>query len=69
MPRTPDATLDDVLSVFEQSDDPVLTASEVADYLDVSRRTALRKLQELEEQGEVGRKEVGSRAVVWWEKT
>ena len=66
MPRTPETTPDDVFAVFEKSEDLVLTASEIGELLDVSRRTALRKLETLEEQGRVKRKDVGARAVVWW---
>ena len=66
MPRTPETTPDDVLAAFAQSEDLVLTASEIAETLGISRRTALRKLETLEENGQVQRKDVGARAVVWW---
>lgn len=62
----PPGDVDDVKAVFESYDDPVLTTREVGDALDVSRRTALRKLQALEEAGIVTRKEVGPRGAVWW---
>ena len=59
-------TPEDVLDVFAKVETPVLTANEVGEELGMSRRTALRWLKELEDEGQVGRKEVGARAVVWW---
>lgn len=56
-------TLEDVLAMF--NDEP-LSASDVADEFDISNRAALNKLEELKERGEIQRKNVGSRAVVWW---
>ncbi|QLG60498.1 helix-turn-helix domain-containing protein [Halorarum salinum] len=58
---------DDALEVF--SDHEPRTASEIADALDVSRRTALNKLSELVERGDLRRKKVGGRAVVFWKPT
>ena len=61
-------TLSDVTEVFESRDDYAepLTASEVADALGCSRRTALNKLHELQEDTEVSSKKVGGRSRVWW---
>jgi DNA-binding transcriptional ArsR family regulator len=56
----------EIRAIFERHDDPVLTTSEVGDALDVSRRTALRKLTALEDAGVLTRKEVGPRGSVWW---
>jgi predicted ArsR family transcriptional regulator len=54
-------------SAFELFDDhEPRTASEVAEALDVSRRTAYNKLAELAERGDLRKKKVGGRAVVWW---
>jgi len=44
----------------------VVTAGELTEELDTSRDTILRRLRTLHENGEVERKEVGARAVVWW---
>ena len=56
-------TLDDVLELF---DGEPLSASDVADRFDISNRAALNKLEQLHEQDEIERKNVGSRAVIWW---
>lgn len=58
-------TLDSVLRVFEEADLPVLTAGEVADELDCSRSGAYNKLEELVERGDLQKKKVGARAVVY----
>lgn len=58
-------TVDAVLDVFEEAKVAVLTASEVADELDCSRPAAYNKLEELVKQGELQKKKVGARAVVY----
>lgn len=55
-----------ILKLFDASDDPFLTAPEIAAELDVTRQTATRWLKRMSEKGLVGRKEAGSNAVVWW---
>lgn len=62
---------EDVLEVFrarEDSSEP-LTAPEIAEALDCSRRTALDRLNDLEERGAVASKKVGARSRVWWRST
>ncbi|MFW6436342.1 MAG: hypothetical protein ACOCYZ_01760 [Halococcoides sp.] len=57
-----------VIAVFKDRDDYAepLTASEVADDLGCSRRTALNKLHDLEDTTDVTSKKVGGRSRVWW---
>jgi response regulator of citrate/malate metabolism len=62
---TEQVTLDSVISVFKNADLPVLTASEVADELDCSRPSAYNKLEKLVDRGELHKKKVGARAVVY----
>ncbi|MFB6232799.1 MAG: HTH domain-containing protein [Haloarculaceae archaeon] len=66
--RETEFTLGDVTGVFESRDDYAepLTASEVADHLGCSRRTALNKLHDLEAETELTSKKVGGRSRVWW---
>lgn len=61
---TPDA-VEEVFSGREDRAEP-LTAKEVGDVLDCSRRTALNRLHDLEEADAVASKKVGGRAKVWW---
>jgi predicted ArsR family transcriptional regulator len=65
---SPSVTPEDVLEVFAARDDDSepLTAPEVADALGCSRTTALERLRDLAEQGEVTSKKVGGRSRVWW---
>lgn len=62
---TEQVSLDSVTSVFRNADLPVLTASEVADELDCSRPSAYNKLEKLVDRGELRKKKVGARAVVY----
>jgi biotin operon repressor len=66
--RIPATTPDDVLGVFADRDDrgEPLTAPELADRLNCSRRTALNKLHDLEDRDDVASKKVGGRSKVWW---
>lgn len=56
--------LDAIRAFFEGSEPR--TAAEIADELDISNRAVLNKLDELHERGEIKRKKVGGRAVVWY---
>jgi len=46
--------------------DPVVTASEVAESVDMSKQGVNKRLRELADEGYVVRKEVGARAVIYW---
>ena len=59
-------TVESVLSVFENAEIPVLTATEVAEALNCSRPAAYNKLEILvEEEKELHKKKVGARAAVY----
>ncbi len=66
--RDTEFALSDVTQIFEGREDYAepLTASEIADKLGCSRRTALNKLHELEEETDMKSKKVGGRSRVWW---
>ncbi|MGN8215459.1 HTH domain-containing protein [Halococcus sp. PRR34] len=61
----------DVLAVFEERDDPAepLTAPEIADELNASRRTVFDRLEALRERGAVASKKIGARGRAWWVPT
>jgi MarR-like DNA-binding transcriptional regulator SgrR of sgrS sRNA len=61
-------TTSDVTAVFKDREDYAepLTASEIAERLGCSRRTALNKLHELQETTDITSKKVGGRSRVWW---
>jgi len=56
----------DLASVFVKKNEPVLTASDVAEELDITQQGAHAKLQRAQQRGAVKKKTVGARAVVWW---
>jgi len=62
----PEVSDGDLLDVFRESEKPVLTATMVAEEVDIGRKAVLGRLQELEDKGVIERMEVGARAVVWW---
>lgn len=66
--RETEFTKSAVVEVFRNRADYAepLTASEIAEELDCSRRTALNKLYELAEETDVTSKKVGGRSRVWW---
>lgn len=55
-----------VLELFQDIDEPVLTASEIADEFGITQQAAYSRLKRLHEDGLIDRKEVGARAVAWW---
>ncbi len=62
-PRVSD---EEILKIFRQSADPVLTASEVATEIPIKRRSVYDRLVQLEEEGLLESKKVGGRTTVWW---
>lgn len=56
----------DILKVFDNADEPVLTASEIAKALPVTRQALNYRLNRMHENGLVDRKDAGARSVVWW---
>lgn len=58
----------DILLVFDSTDDPFMTAKEIADELPITRDAVLRRLKDMEDEGLVGQKKAGARAVGWWAK-
>ena len=54
----------DVLEVF--TDTEPRTTKEIAEGLELPQRTVYSKLEALHEQGDIGKKNIGGLAVVWW---
>jgi len=57
---------EDILREIALSPDPVVTAAEIAERTDYTRSNVNYRLSNLVESGDVKRKEVGARAVVYW---
>jgi len=66
-PRAPaqKARDENILGVFEASDDPVVTTAEVAAELPIGKRATLNRLEDLADRGEIDSKDVGV-GRVWW---
>ncbi|EMA46611.1 hypothetical protein C448_05898 [Halococcus morrhuae DSM 1307] len=64
--RKPTVSDDEILEIFRNSTDPVLTAPEISDLISISRRGTLDRLKNLEEDGILQSKKVGGRRAVWW---
>ncbi len=62
---TEQVTPESVLTVFEDAELPVLTATEVAEELDCSRPASYTKLEELVRREAIQKKKIGARAVVY----
>ena len=60
--------LRETLALFEETGDPV-TTTEVADRLEVGRRSAYDRLDRLAERDRLATKKVGANARVWWRPT
>ena len=57
---------ENIKQLFRISETPVLTAPEIAETFGISTQAANYRVKQLHENGEVGRKRVGSSAVVYW---
>jgi len=55
-----------ILRAIALHPDPVVTAQEVADSIDMSPQGVNKRLKELAGKGYIVRKEVGARAVIYW---
>lgn len=64
--RKPTVSDEDILSVFTNTADPVLTTSEVAEEIGLGRRGTLDRLTNLAEEGLLQTKQVGNAGAVWW---
>jgi predicted transcriptional regulator len=66
MARPREFMREDLLTVLKEHEEPFLTVGDITGRVNVSKSTVHDRLEELNDEGVVKRKEVGSRAVVWW---
>lgn len=64
--RKPTVSDDDILEVFQQASDPVLTTAEVTAKIDIGHRGTYDRLQALADDGDLEMKKVGDSGAVWW---
>lgn len=63
--RSPTVSDREILSVFVDAADPVLSAPEVADQLSIGKQGTYQRLRELEEKGALDSKKI-ARGRAWW---
>ena len=64
--RKPRVTDDEILQLFRDTDDPVLSTAEVTDQLPIKRSATYKRLSALRNDGELAGKDIGGRNTVWW---
>jgi hypothetical protein len=64
--REPRVSDEDILELFRETSDPVLSTAEVADALPIGRRGVLDRLHSLEDEKKLMSKNIGGRNIVWW---
>ncbi|WP_424004170.1 hypothetical protein ACOZ4I_06470 [Haloarcula salina] len=62
----PSVTDDEILAVFRETNDPVLSTAEVTEQLTLKRRSVYDRLSSLADDGRLNHKEIGGRNTVWW---
>jgi predicted transcriptional regulator len=67
--RKPTVSDNEILEIFCQQADPVLTTAEVAAELDIGHRGTFDRLRKLADEGTIEMKKVGDSGVVWWYPT
>lgn len=62
----PSVTDEEILAVFRETTDPVLSTAEVAEQLTLERRSVYDRLVSLRDDGALESKQIGGRNTVWW---
>lgn len=62
----PSVTDEELLQLFRETGDPVLSTAEVAEQVTLARRSVYDRLKALHEEGRLEAKEIGGRNTVWW---
>lgn len=62
----PTVTDEEILALFRETDDPVLSTAEVTEGVSLKRRSVYDRLTKLAEQEKLNQKEIGGRNTVWW---
>lgn len=64
--RKPRVTDEELLEMFRDTDDPVLSTDEVAARLPIKRRATYERLSSLREDGRLNGKQIAGKATVYW---
>ncbi|MFC7323090.1 hypothetical protein ACFQMF_00700 [Halorubrum rutilum] len=57
---------DEIIKLFRDTDDPVLSTAEVAEQVPLKRRATYNRLRSLADEGRLESKQIGGRNMVWW---
>ena len=57
---------DELIAVFRDADDPVLTSREVSESVSIGHSGVKKRLDALHDDERLHKKKVGGRATVWW---
>jgi len=64
--RQPTVSDEEILNVFKETADPVLTTREVAEEIGLGRRGTFDRLRKLAQEETIEMKKVGETGAVWW---
>jgi len=63
---TPRVSDNEIIDLFRDTDDPVLSTAEVAEQVPLKRRATYNRLRSLADEGRLESKQIGGRNTVWW---
>ena len=63
---TPRVSDDEIIDLFRDTDDPVLSTAEVTEQVPLKRRATYNHLRSLADEGRLESKQIGGRNTVWW---
>jgi len=64
--RKPRVSDDEILQLFRDTDDPVLSTAEVTEQVPVKRSATYKRLSALRDNGQLIGKDIGGRNNIWW---
>lgn len=64
--RKPRVTDDEILQLFRDTYDPVLSTAEVTEQVSIKRNGTYKRLSALRDDGQLTGKNIGGRNTVWW---
>ncbi|PHQ38980.1 hypothetical protein DJ69_08525 [Halorubrum persicum] len=64
--RKPRVTDEEILQLFRETDDPVLSTGEVTEQLSIGRSATYKRLKSLREGGRLQAKTIGKKNTVYW---
>ena len=56
----------EIIDLFRDTDDPVLSTAEVTERIPLKRRATYNRLRSLADEGRLESKQIGGRNTVWW---